>query len=381
MDEMTQEEMVEIYENSNTLKGMVAKRKKELMDEKEEEKKKRFFLLVKFGSVAGLLGILVIFASIAWFTMNKEVGTSGMGVKTVGSLYELQTSGTTATYAYFLNDEALGYSSGTEVSPGVFRTGSTGKLSLMLASDDDPMNLGLQPGRRGSFSFTIVPNSEMAGDSNCQLQINYTISMKGYYLSASKKEAIMVYDEIIAEGGTPTAEQTSAAEITFNDLHLIDDLTAGEGDNDNYLVARNLMNGHLLFFDDYTNSKYSDLIDFSIPGEAKVDFGNTKTVTINWIWPETYADIVDNEDTVIAADYLDDVVDYIVDNENYFFYNLNKSKVTGLNEDELTSSAIVNENNYLPLSTGYNNADQCIGENVQFVLIEITTDGSVVAKE
>ena len=351
------------------------------VDELAEKKKNQKKSLIKLGTMGVITLILFIFSSIAWFTMNRDVSSGGMGVKTVGSLYELQTSGTTATYAYLLNDEALGYSSGTEVSPGVFRTGSTGKLTLMLASDDDPMNLGLQPGQRGSFSFTIVPNDEMAGDSNSQLQVNYTISMKGYYLSASKKEAIMVYNEIIAEGGTPTAEQTAAAEITFSDLHLIDDLTAGEGDNDNYLAARNLMNGHLLFFDDYTNSKYSDLIDFSIPGEAKVDFGNTKTVTINWIWPETYADIVDDNDTVIATDYLDDVVDYIVDNENYFFYDLNKSKITGLDDGELTSGAVVNENNYLPFSTGYNNADQCIGENVQFVLIEITTDGSVVAKE
>lgn len=364
---------------NKSLPGGAAERKQPQPQKTAEEIKRVY--LVKLLVILVFTGTLVMFTTIAWFTMNKETSAGGMGVKTVGSIYELQTSGTPATYSYLLSNEALGYSSGTEVSAGTFQTGSTGKLTLMLASADDPMNTGLQPGRSGYFSFTIVPNNEMIGDDNHQLKVNYTISLKAYYLSASKKEAIMIYDEIISEGETPSAEQTAAATVTYSDLNLIDGLTAGEGENDSYLAARSLLNGHILFFDTCSNSKYSDLIDFSVPGEATVDFEETATVTINWIWPETYGDIVDEDNTVIADEYYDDIVDYIVDNENYFFYNLNKSKITDLDSGELTSNAVTNDNNYLPFSYGYNNADQLIGENVQFVLIEITTDGTIVDKE
>ena len=57
----------------------------------KEQKDKRRKALIKLGSITVLTALVLLFATIAWFTMNKETGTSGMGVKVKGKSFDLIT--------------------------------------------------------------------------------------------------------------------------------------------------------------------------------------------------------------------------------------------------------------------------------------------------
>ena len=93
MDGMTEKEMIEVYENSNTLKGIVASKIQKLLKDRDEKKKKKIMLAIKFGTMMCLAGLIVLFATIAWFSVNKDVETSGMSIKAGYNGFELQVSG------------------------------------------------------------------------------------------------------------------------------------------------------------------------------------------------------------------------------------------------------------------------------------------------
>ena len=79
-------------------------------DQRSEKKQERNRSIIKLCAIGALILIVIIFSSIAWFTMNREVGTSGMGVKVAPAPFELAVEGT--------NVGALSYKqSGTVQSP------------------------------------------------------------------------------------------------------------------------------------------------------------------------------------------------------------------------------------------------------------------------
>ena len=74
----------------------------------DELRKMRRLSLLKLGAMGIFAAIIVIFGSIAWFTMNKENSASGMGVRVKAGSYELRFSGN--------NVGALSYTAGTPVN-------------------------------------------------------------------------------------------------------------------------------------------------------------------------------------------------------------------------------------------------------------------------
>ena len=126
------------------------------------------------------------------------------------------------------------------------------------------------------------------------------------------------------------------------------------------------------------------------------------TVTIYWIWPNTFSQMMlDNGHKNLGEQDLamfsssqtadaetgktprEELIDYICANNSYFFESTNSifSDTTDENTGEvITASSKIqaqiqalsqNPDNIIALGNGYNNADQIIGENVQILFAEI----------
>ena len=66
-------------------------------EEEEEDDEPRIVVNPKVVKVASLIlfsGIILVFASIAWFTMNRDVGAGGMGVSTKAITFNIKSKGT-----------------------------------------------------------------------------------------------------------------------------------------------------------------------------------------------------------------------------------------------------------------------------------------------
>lgn len=346
----------------------------DIMTEVQERKRMRKAAFIKMLAMVIFCICVMIFGSIAWFTSNKQNATNGMGMRVSTSLFEIKTSGLKSDNANIINAESLGYLSGDQISLDSFQTGGN-TFWLELRLDDEELNKGLQPGSEGTVSFTIVPNSVYDDDTENHLAITYSYSMKAYALTEAKRQAIMAYEEIIAGGGTATAPV-----VNYGDLICLDTLTSDNGGrNDIMLASRELLNGHILFFEEHESGVYSGWNN-TYAGTKNVAFGHEEEITLHWVWPRTFSQMA-GSNSIFDSTAKTSIVDNMASNETYYFTDLDKTNMVGLNGTALTSNAITNNENAISLSAGYNNADQMIGENVQYILIEFTIDGTIEPNE
>ena len=349
----------------------------------KEQKSKRKKALIKFGSMAVLAAVVVVFATIAWFTQNREVSSGSMAIKTAPSPFELAVPARTGAETYYntlINE--LGYLTGDDQLST--RSGSIRWIMI----DESPGTLsndykGIRPGSFGTLTFYIVPESAPAASYNISLDL------KGY-------DAEFILDN----KGDPTKE------IKSNTFQELTEKAAGDSSSA-YSLAANYLKGHIMFFQNHkvltaeeldgatdTSLYYSGRISNSftfLTADHTSTTWNGKTayeVTIYWIWPNTFGQILlDNESENLYGEAMfsskqsgqtkprADLIDYISNNPSYYFSTadlLNKSS------SELTTmmgtTSLSTTNALLTLSNGYNGADQVIGENVQFILVELTVE-------
>ena len=295
------------------------------------------------------VGILV-FASIAWFTMNREVGTSGMGVKTATLPFELAVpsrSGADTYYNSLIND--FGYLTGESDL-------TTERGSIRWVMKDESKNTsaedyrGFSPGSYGKLTFYILPKT----DTNAKY--NLKIDLSGYCA------------EFVPDTNDPSVMTKEIVPNTFKSL-------AEKADGDStgiYSQAAGYLKGHIMFFqeldmltseelngDTDTNKYYSGRIIDSFVYDTSEHQSDKTTlngqvayeVNIYWIWPNTFGQI----------------------NPSYFFITSDLQS-SGTVASLITPSSLSSTNALITLSNGYNGADQIIGENAQFVLVEMTVE-------
>ena len=109
-------------------------------------------------------------------------------------------------------------------------------------------------------------------------------------------------------------------------------------------------------------------------------------VNIYWIWPNTFGQIVlDADDDNLFGNAMfsskqsgvttprAELTNYITSNPSYFF-STSDLQSSGTVASLVTPSSLSSTNALITLSNGYNGADQIIGENAQFVLVEMTVE-------
>lgn len=134
--------------------------------------------------------------------------------------------------------------------------------------------------------------------------------------------------------------------------------------DDRFRKALNMLQGHILFFENRTVSNgsvtsYSDFIEngsFNYSTEGKTQENGYYKIVIYWEWPETFEDL-------ISEKYPSAVSTFVSNNANYIFGN----DIT--NTQYATYIQTVSGRNRL--SDGYNDGDKLIGDNVQFVIVTI----------
>ena len=129
-----------------------SKQNKNERSDSQEALKRRRASLFKIGAVMILAFIVWVFSSIAWFSMNKENSASGMGVKTGGMPYTIQTRSESSYYKGKwdkIGSDAMEW----QVSSGKNFDNHGSDLDV---DEDEP---GLEPGDSGMLEFRVQPNA------------------------------------------------------------------------------------------------------------------------------------------------------------------------------------------------------------------------------
>lgn len=312
--------------------------------------------VVKVASLILFSGIILVFASIAWFTMNKDVGMSGMGVKTKGLSFELITlsgDNTNKNGVYYdpyhtaiRENESEGYD--------IWLVNSGSNINNYSNTGTDDGTLGIEPGSSGIIKFYIKPYEDVT--------VAFTFQTLGYSARTT------------TVGGQPSVTMT--------------ELSSAAGRPACFL------NGHVLLFEhqDSTTHFYSGLIptgadgkrtftryfELNGPYDADTDSDGTNDayeVEIYWIWPMTLDTLVDNSNPSVTMicdknaspaqgetdnDYTK-VVNNICSYPQYY--------IKGYSPTTTYTEATIKGRNAM-----YNDADQEIGMNVEYVLLRLDAE-------
>ena len=362
------------------------------LEELKEEQKRRKKMLIKFGAMGLLSVVIMVFATIAWFSMSREVSAGSMAITTATSPFELKTKGYYGYYDDYLDEGVEKIADDLETA-GLPPSGTNSELTTngntiqwlitdtynaknyvtSSTKDDDK---GIRPGTSGEMKFWVVSKGSRTINICFRLTVspfktNYILDESGNY--------------VFSEGATTPDESTPISIAT----------------DDDYTDVRNYLFSHILFFKKRTLVEpasgssyytYSDLIsldeDFNLVYDSvnniytstltfDVDEGDVlqdKPLSIYWVWPETLAEAVLPENSQETGHHAvctgDEIINKLKANPSYFLKDYNAASDTGNTANADLTKEIIKQ--YYPrLSLEYNNADQEIGDNVGYILLSL----------
>ena len=306
---------------------------------------------IKLMSMLVLATAILIFASIAWFTMNTATGTNGMGVSTASDPYQIvPLDGNTSIFQNYYD-----YMSGNQ----------DGSMVWKMTADNNMENYtgdtGISPGSYGVVSFYVKPR-----DASINLDLSF---------------------EIV---GYKYTETTQAAEEEGEDPVVTRTMTPVSAELQGYLA------GHIFLFETRTpvyddptseNKKiisyiYSDPI-LSTTEVAKVisnrtfnKTGENTPVDIYWVWPKTLSTLVDaTENTYVTIEPFckngayTAVVNNVTSYPTRFLYQYSDTETT------LTAALISSQ--YETYGDLYDRADNEIGLNVSYITLKMTSKETI----
>lgn len=412
---MSEKEINNLIQNGEAAKAETAVSSKEAQEYAEakiadlkadnQARKKR---LIKLGAMLTLTVLILIFTTIAWFTMNREVGTSGMSMTTATMPFEIATTGTLVRNQEQFESVRPNYTEG--YISGIYKT-SQNTDSLMLRftpNEDDPETEedesevpDIGPNSNGELNLYIIPKRD--GDIDAYIDLNI-VSFK----------TVKVDDEDVL------------IEIT-DDLTSDPNLTSTQIDD--CKEAAEYLKGHIMFFQGIspspaTYSYVTPVIDGKIHfHQDDAVTGTAYKVPIYWTWPNTLGQIAlktnaldlrdgtpvvqETTSTGTSSNPTDKalVLKYLKDNKDIVFKDLDTSVfsteelIASMTDEQQTAYSTLetdeekaeyleaNANidncvdnaidkadtrkNFDFLSDGYNTADFSIGTNLDYFLIEV----------
>lgn len=326
----------------------------------EEFRRLRKAKLIKLGSVAFLSALILIFMTIAWFSMNKDNSASGMGVKVAAFPFELTSTGTvTQDYLglFEFADDTYGEGSPVTGAANTYSTKGSSKLIWRLGAGNDGLSYtdGFRPGASGSLTFKIVPNVDEEMYVDCKFSV---------------RTFVATYDE-----------------NDEDEIESLDEINLTIGTDDQKTAFRYL-NGHILFFEDrnvsgnvetYSGFIGTDGLKVHIPANTPAG----QNVTVYWKWVNTIDQIFlkstdDYQDYPLFADAnsddRDNAIAYINEKYDDIFAEMDNTTSTVFETDGISYSYVTASANASFLSAildNYNTADQIIGQNVDYFLLEM----------
>ena len=167
------------------------------------------------------------------------------------------------------------------------------------------------------------------------------------------------------------------------------------GSSADTLIAQKLLNGHILLFSEKDNNgKLSGLIDSDVEFKRLMEktYTSQETVPIYWVWPETLAEIMLDENTtahrknlrgksnICNATGQAEVITFFKSNPSWFLLNPENGNHdwSATFNQSVSNANVVNtiNTNYAVYSSYYNEADQCIGTYISYIMIDMKADGT-----
>ncbi|MBR4910944.1 MAG: hypothetical protein IKZ47_06460 [Clostridia bacterium] len=288
--------------------------------------------------IFAVLYVVTLNSSLGWFAQNRRVGGRNMQVGVESDTYDLLVERGTEYDTVLLGGDdkypgidtfkaavaALGYSftaTSTETSSEI----SFELVNEVATRSDGVDYYYLNPGACGTLTIYLKPKSGVS-----DVVAHLDISIGGY---------VNEYE---------------------NDVLVLNEMTSA--------TALDLLKGHILFFTERTGAsqeyyKYNGLItDGLLTYDTSQHAKSTKPgktdcyeITLYWEWPVLYQNIYDMTGAAAFDDrYPPELTDYVDDNREYFF------------------ASIRNTNDLDVLNDEYNDGDQAIGENADFITVTIT---------
>lgn len=294
-----------------------------------------------------LAAIVAIFACLAWFAANNRVSATGSTIGAKAARYSLTATGEGEPDAH------TGYYERTDAEKqNITRLDTTDAMTVTLGSNLNNESAGsLYPGARGKITFTVKP---LVDDLN------------GVTINLSR--VLKVTGNVVVEDGKTL---TSDAQTLLG-----------------------LVKGHLLFFTKCDNGYYSDRVinnQITIPKSKFCEDGKTTNptkksvpVTLYWVWPEYFQNFVLTGNTnyyknlfAAAGDAKSDYgalqADMNAHKTNYFYGAVNGTSAA--NAPAVSSSMSFGDTAIC--SALYNNADEQIGNKVEYIQLRISAQEGV----
>ena len=292
-----------------------------------------------------LAAIVAIFACLAWFAANNRVSATGGTIGAKAGRYSLTATGEGEPDAH------TGYYERTDAEKqNITRLDTTDAMTVTLESNLNNESAGsLYPCARGKITFTVKP---LVDDLN------------GVTINLSR--VLKVTGNVVVEDGKTL---TSDAQTLLG-----------------------LAKGHLLFFMSCQNGYYSgrvvdskiriDKSEFCKKGSSETT--ESKEVSLYWVWPEYFQNFVLTGNTnyyknlfAAAGDAKSDYgalqADMNAHKANYFYGAANGTSAANapaVSADMSFSDAAI-------CSALYNNADEQIGNKVEYIQLRISAQEGV----
>lgn len=240
----------------------------------------------------------IIIGSLSWFTANRAVETSGMGMKTATLPFDIATKGERVRNSTVMNVQKPEYTAGTSGtysdvnnSEGTYYVGDSLLLRFDPARQDDSQTAedesippDISPGSSGELSLYIIPKTNESQKVKVSLNVVAFAEIHDKTAGGAKK-IIEIKDASDFASKAYAVNNTSAAE-----------------DAADYVAASNYLKGHIMFFGgqgDTTNPTESSRYYFTTPYTARtfnktIDAGNegkAVKVPIYWMWTNTLGQI------------------------------------------------------------------------------------------
>ena len=301
--------------------------------------------LIKLVAIALSVIFAVFVSTFSWFTMSRENETKSVQMAAVGQNFELSSVTNNNPQDTKYNDFYNVVAADTNSNAIVWKMTSQSSIGNYTGQE------GIEPGSRGKISFVLTPKTT-------PLNLKFEFQIIRY-----------------KSGGTLAAPTMT-------------EIPDGYGKNN--------INGHILFFENYSEGKYSGLIasDADMNRVFTKSFnGGAEQVDIYWVWPEYLNRIVEISgsssnmlvNTKTAAEpvtYTDDYTELISNISSYPQYyfkgNVSDSSLSALlnrsvGQIETTIYSDISAYNNL-----YDEADTAIGTGVDYILIrmEVTEEGA-----
>lgn len=327
----------------------------------EKSLKKHLFLFLKNNILLAGAVFAFILLTVAWFVNNSRVRAGGATVSAAADRkFELAAVGTTGKYDDILKSilgnivqdgDSWSFTEDNKNKTGTKTSNGKDDIVWVMSSDqnlkNNTENGTIEPGSSGKLEFYVLPK-----DTSAKHDFTFTLTVKGYKESDGKYIQMSNSDKFYK-----------------------------------------LLSGHIQFFSSCdTNGKYSRRLEATATDEGITITGlkrstikneTQKKVTIYWIWPYYVGDMIlpdgngklssDEKKTLFTNDLRSAIAGEMT-GEKYGKYFENPIDDTSKGEIAEMVNGNIDEAAYNVIYTAYNNADKYIGENGEYILVQLSAE-------